>query len=41
MTKIFFEELNLPEPVANLNVGSGTHAQQTAKIIKAFKFFQK
>ena len=33
MTKIFFEELNLPEPVANLNVGSGTHAQQTAKIM--------
>jgi len=33
MTKIFFEELSLPEPVANLNVGSGTHAQQTAKIM--------
>ncbi|MEM3830194.1 MAG: UDP-N-acetylglucosamine 2-epimerase (non-hydrolyzing) [Conexivisphaerales archaeon] len=33
MTKIFFEELNLPDPVANLNVGSGTHAQQTAKIM--------
>uniref|UniRef100_A0A7C2K2S1 UDP-N-acetylglucosamine 2-epimerase (Non-hydrolyzing) n=1 Tax=candidate division WOR-3 bacterium TaxID=2052148 RepID=A0A7C2K2S1_UNCW3 len=33
MTKIFFEELSLPEPVANLNVGSGTHAQQTARIM--------
>jgi UDP-N-acetylglucosamine 2-epimerase (non-hydrolysing) len=33
MTKIFFEELNLPDPIANLNVGSGTHAQQTAKIM--------
>jgi len=33
MTKIFFEELNLPDPVVNLNVGSGTHAQQTAKIM--------
>jgi len=33
MTKIFFEELSLPEPVANLNVGSGTHAQQTAEIM--------
>lgn len=33
MTKIFFEELSLPEPLANLNVGSGTHAQQTAKIM--------
>jgi UDP-N-acetylglucosamine 2-epimerase (non-hydrolysing) len=33
MTKIFFEELSLPEPIVNLNVGSGTHAQQTAKIM--------
>jgi len=33
MTKIFFEEFNLPEPTVNLNVGSGTHAQQTAKIM--------
>ncbi|MEM3700271.1 MAG: UDP-N-acetylglucosamine 2-epimerase (non-hydrolyzing) [Candidatus Bathyarchaeia archaeon] len=33
MTKIFFEELNLPDPIVNLNVGSGTHAQQTAKIM--------
>lgn len=31
MTKVFFEELDLPEPIANLNVGSGTHAQQTAR----------
>jgi UDP-N-acetylglucosamine 2-epimerase (non-hydrolysing) len=33
MTKIFFEELHLPDPMLNLNVGSGTHAQQTAKIM--------
>ena len=33
MTKIFFEELQLPDPMLNLNVGSGTHAQQTAKIM--------
>jgi len=33
MTKVFFEEFRLPEPVANLDVGSATHAQQTAKII--------
>jgi len=33
MTKIFFEELHIPDPIANLNVGSGTHAQQTAKIM--------
>lgn len=33
MAKIFFEELSLPEPAVNLGVGSGTHAQQTAKIM--------
>jgi len=33
MTKIFFKELCLQDPIANLNVGSGTHAKQTAKIM--------
>jgi len=33
MTKIFFEELSLPDATANLNVGSGTHARQTAEIM--------
>ena len=33
MTKIFFEELDLPDPDTNLGVGSGTHAEQTAKIM--------
>ena len=33
MTKIFFDEFSLPEPTANLDVGSGSHAQQTAKIM--------
>ncbi len=33
MTKIFFEQLHLPDPTANLNVGSGPHAQQTATIM--------
>jgi len=33
MTKIFFEELNIPDPIANLEVGSGTHAWQTAEIM--------
>jgi UDP-N-acetylglucosamine 2-epimerase len=33
MSKIFFEELSLPEPTVNLNVGSGSHAKQTAKIM--------
>jgi UDP-N-acetylglucosamine 2-epimerase (non-hydrolysing) len=33
LDKIFFKELNLPKPKYNLNVGSGTHAEQTAKIL--------
>ncbi|MEM1557831.1 MAG: UDP-N-acetylglucosamine 2-epimerase (non-hydrolyzing) [Thermoproteota archaeon] len=33
MTKIFFEEFGLPDPTVNLNVGSGSHAQQTARIM--------
>ena len=42
MTKIFFEELSLPDPEVNLNVGSGTHAQQTAKImLRLEKILQK
>lgn len=42
MTKMFFEELRLPDPMANLNVGSGTHAQQTAKImLRLEKILQK
>ena len=32
-TKIFFEELHLPDPIVNLNVSSGTDAPQTAKIV--------
>jgi len=33
LDKVFFKELNLPKPEYNLNVGSGTHAEQTAKIL--------
>ncbi len=33
MTKVFFEEFSLPDPTVNLNVGSDSHAQQTAKIM--------
>ena len=33
MTKIFFEELNIPDPIVNLEVGSGTHAWQTGEIM--------
>ncbi len=33
MSRVFFEELGLPEPWLNLNVGSGTHAQQTCQML--------
>jgi UDP-N-acetylglucosamine 2-epimerase (non-hydrolysing) len=33
MTKVFFEELNIPDPIINLEVGSGTHAWQTAEVM--------
>jgi len=29
MDRAFFEDLELPEPKYNLDVGSGTHAEQT------------
>jgi UDP-N-acetylglucosamine 2-epimerase (non-hydrolysing) len=33
----FFEDLGLPEPDYNLNVGSGTHAEQTAGVMLAYE----
>lgn len=33
MSSIFFEELNIPEEKYNLAIGSGSHAEQTAKMI--------
>ena len=33
MDEIFFEQLKLPRPKYNLNVGSGTHAEQTGKMM--------
>ena len=33
MSEIFFEELGVPEPVHALGVGSGSHAQQTARVL--------
>ena len=33
MDKIFFEQLGLPEAKHNLDVGSGTHAEQTGKML--------
>jgi UDP-N-acetylglucosamine 2-epimerase (non-hydrolysing) len=34
MSRVFFEELELPEPEEYLAVGSGSHAQQTADTMK-------
>ncbi len=33
MSDVFFADLGLPEPIANLGVGSGSHAQQTAALL--------
>ena len=37
MSKIFFDDLELPEPDIYLGVGSGSHAEQTGKIMTAFE----
>jgi len=37
MSKVFFEELELPNPDEFLNVGSGSHAVQTAAVMVAFE----
>ncbi len=37
MKHAFFEQLNIPEPSIDLEVGSGSHAQQTAEIMKRFE----
>jgi UDP-N-acetylglucosamine 2-epimerase (non-hydrolysing) len=33
MSKIFFNELDLPEPVTNIGVGSGSHGAQTGRML--------
>jgi UDP-N-acetylglucosamine 2-epimerase (non-hydrolysing) len=37
MSAVFFKELGLPNPDINLRVGSGTHAEQTSKILLRFE----
>lgn len=39
MNDVFFEELGIPLPDANLECGGGTHAEQTAKIMVAFESY--
>ena len=42
MDQVFFRTLNLPEPLYNIHSGSGSHAEQTAKIlVEAEKIFLK
>lgn len=37
LSTIFFEELKIPEPDVNLAVGSGSHAEQTGRIMIEFE----
>ena len=37
MSQVFFDELDLPKPDVNLEVGSGSHAVQTAQIMERFE----
>ena len=37
MSELFFKELDIPEPDINLEVGSASHAVQTARIMERFE----
>jgi UDP-N-acetylglucosamine 2-epimerase (non-hydrolysing) len=37
MSELFFEELRIPRPDVNLEVGSASHAVQTAEVMKRFE----
>ena len=37
LSKVFFDDLNMPRPDIELAVGSGSHAEQTAEIIRRFE----
>src|SRR5687767_2443650 len=37
MSKLFFEQLGIPRPDVDLEVGSGSHAVQTAEVMKRFE----
>ena len=39
MSAVFFDELGIPKPAINLNVGSGSHAMQTGEIIVRLEEF--
>lgn len=37
MSQVFFDELGMPKPERNLDVGSASHAVQTARVLEAFE----
>jgi UDP-N-acetylglucosamine 2-epimerase (non-hydrolysing) len=37
LSDVFFSQLSMPEPDVNLEVGSGSHAAQTAEVMKRFE----
>ncbi len=37
MSRLFFEQLHIPRPDVDLGVGSGSHAAQTAEVMKRFE----
>lgn len=37
MSAVFFEELSIPQPQYNLNIGSGLHGTQTARMIEGLE----
>ncbi|MBI5508019.1 MAG: UDP-N-acetylglucosamine 2-epimerase (non-hydrolyzing) [Deltaproteobacteria bacterium] len=37
MSRVFFEDLDLGTPAADLEAGSGSHAQQTARVLEAYE----
>jgi UDP-N-acetylglucosamine 2-epimerase (non-hydrolysing) len=37
MSKVFFDDLKMPRPDVHLGVGSGSHAEQTARVMLAFE----
>lgn len=39
MSQIFFEELGIPQPTANLHIGSGSHADQTGAMMISLERF--
>ena len=37
MSDVFFQQLGIPKPDRHLEIGSGTHAEQTARVMLAFE----